>query len=61
MLRFGLFALMLTICVLDTLAETLLTSDFSAWYGQSSVTIVTLLIALALWGFRLSQLERRTS
>jgi len=49
MLRFGLFALMLTICVLDTLAETLLTSDFSSWYGQSSLAIVVILIALALW------------
>jgi serine/threonine protein kinase len=54
MLRFGLFALMLTIGVLDTMGEILLTSDFSAWYGQSSVIIVTILTALALWGFRLS-------
>lgn len=61
MLRFGLFALILTLCVLDTLSETLLTPDFSAWYGQSSLAIVVILIALAVWGFRLSQFERRPS
>jgi hypothetical protein len=55
MLRLGLFALVLTVCVLDTLGESLLTSDFSAWYGQSSVAIVVILIALALWGFRVSK------
>ena len=61
MLRFGLFAVILTICVLDTLSETLLTSDFSVWYGQSSIAIVVVLIALALWGFRLSRAEPRAN
>ncbi len=53
-LRFGLFALMLTTCVLDTLSESLLTADFTAWYGGSSLAMVVMLAALALWGFRLS-------
>jgi hypothetical protein len=55
MLRLGLFALVLTVCVLDTLGESLLTSDFSAWYGQSSVAIVVILVALALWGYRVTK------
>ena len=40
--------------VLDSLATCFLTTDFSMWYGQSSFAVVILIVAIALWGFRLS-------
>jgi hypothetical protein len=40
--------------VLDSMAGTFLTTDFSAWYGQSSMAIAILIAAMALCGFRLS-------
>lgn len=54
MLRLGFFALVVAIFVLDSMVATFLTTDFSAWYGQSSMAIVILIGAMALWGFRLS-------
>ena len=54
MLRLGFFALVVAIFVLDSLTGTFLTTDFSAWYGQSSMAIAILIAAMALWGFRLS-------
>lgn len=54
MMRFGLFALIVALVVLDSMAAAFLTTDFSAWYAQSSLSIVILVSALALWGFRLA-------
>jgi hypothetical protein len=54
MLRFGLFATMCLLFVIDTPLEMLFTTDFSAWYGQSSWVIVALIGAAAVWGFRTS-------
>jgi serine/threonine-protein kinase len=54
MLRLGFFALLVAIFVLDSMIDTFLTTDFSAWYGQSSVAIVILIGTMAIWGFRLS-------
>ena len=54
MLRFGLFATMCLVFVIDTPLEMLFTTDFSAWYGQSSWAIVALIGAAAVWGFRTS-------
>jgi hypothetical protein len=54
MLRFGLFATMCLVFVIDTPLDMLFTTDFSAWYGQSSWVIVVVLSAAALWGFRTS-------
>jgi serine/threonine-protein kinase len=54
MLRFGLFATMCLVYLIDTPLETLLTTDFSAWYGQSSWVLVALIAAAAVWGFRTS-------
>jgi len=31
-----------------------LTTDFNAWYGQSSLFVVVVLLALAAWGFKIS-------
>jgi len=32
----------------------LLTNDFGAWYGESSLVVVVVVSALALWAFRTS-------
>ncbi len=53
-LRFGFFALVVAIFVLDSLIVCFLTTDFSAWYGQSSLAIAIVIVAMALRGFRLS-------
>ena len=54
MLRLGFFALVIAVFVLDSMAASFLTTDFSAWYGTSSLAVVVLIGAMALWGFRLS-------
>lgn len=54
MLRFGLFATMCLVFLIDTPLQMLFTTDFSAWYGQSSWVIVALIAAAAVWGFRTS-------
>jgi serine/threonine-protein kinase len=54
MLRLGFFALVVAIFVLDAMINSFFTTDFSAWYGQSSLAIVILIAAMALWGFRVS-------
>src|SRR5215469_2989749 len=54
MLRFGLFATMCLVFLIDTPMQTLLTTDFTAWYGQSSWVFVSIVAAAAVWGFRTS-------
>jgi len=54
MLRFGFFALVVMLFVIDSFVGTFFTTDFSAWYGQSSLAVVILVSAMALWGFRLA-------
>jgi hypothetical protein len=54
LLRLGFFALVVAIFVMDSMNGTFLTTDFSAWYGQSSMAITMLIGGMALWGFRLS-------
>lgn len=54
MMRFGLFALVVAVFVLDAMVGSFLTTDFSAWYGQSSVAIIIFIAGLALLGFRLA-------
>ena len=53
-LRFGFFALVVAVFVLDSLIACFLTTDFSAWYGQTSLAIAIVIFAMALRGFRLS-------
>jgi serine/threonine-protein kinase len=53
-LRFGFFALVVATFVLDSLIACFLTTDFSAWYAQSSIAIAIVVVAMALRGFRLS-------
>ena len=52
MLRFGFFALMVTLFIINVTLNLYLTLDFGAWYGGSSLIIIVLLIALTAWGFR---------
>jgi hypothetical protein len=54
MLRFGLFATMWMVFAIDAPLDMLFTTDFAAWYGQSSWVIVAVIAALAVWGFRTS-------
>ncbi len=54
MLRFGLFATMCLVFVIDAPPQMFFTTDFSAWYGLSSLVILALIGAAAVWGFRTS-------
>jgi hypothetical protein len=45
---------MVTLFTVNSLVALFLTLDFGAWYGQSSLLVVALLSAMALWGFRSS-------
>jgi serine/threonine-protein kinase len=54
LLRFGFFALVVTVFVLDATAGAFLTADFSAWYGLNSLAILILVAAMAVWGFRVA-------
>jgi hypothetical protein len=54
MLRFGLLATALTIFVANFLLQTFLTTDFSAWYSQSSIVAVIVVLVMTAWGLKLS-------
>jgi hypothetical protein len=54
MLRFGMFAMIVTMFVINSTVENYMTMDFGAWYGLSSAAVLLLLGGLALWGFRVS-------
>jgi predicted Ser/Thr protein kinase len=54
MVRFGLLALVVTGTVGVFIERGLLTNDFGAWYGESSLVVVVVVSALALWAFRTS-------
>jgi serine/threonine-protein kinase len=54
MLRFGLLATVLGMFVLNLADGHFLTTDFGAWYGESSAVAVAIVIAMAAWGFKLS-------
>jgi hypothetical protein len=58
LLRLGFFALVVATFVLDSMSGSFFTTDFSAWYGASSLAAVILIAALALWGFRLALASR---
>ncbi len=54
MLRFGLFATICLVYLIDTPLSALFTADFTAWYGESSWVFVAIVAAAAVWGFRTS-------
>jgi serine/threonine-protein kinase len=54
MVRFGLLANVVSGAVGLFIEHGLLTNDFGAWYGESSLVVVVVVSALALWAFRTS-------
>ncbi|HYK60184.1 MAG TPA: serine/threonine-protein kinase [Bryobacteraceae bacterium] len=54
LLRFGFLAALLTSFIGDAALHLYSTTDFSAWWGESSLVAVVLLIGLALWGFKVA-------
>jgi len=52
LLRFGFFALLVTLFVFNSTVGAFFTADFSIWYGESSLAIVILISAIALLGFK---------
>jgi serine/threonine-protein kinase len=54
MVRFGLLALAVQGAVGGFIEYGLLTNDFGTWYGESSLVVVVVVSALALWAFRTS-------
>jgi serine/threonine-protein kinase len=53
-LRFGIFSCVLFSCLSMLIDWSIVTSDFSAWYGHSSLGATLIVGALALYGFRMS-------
>jgi hypothetical protein len=51
MLRFGLFALVVTVFLIDWVNQTLLTDDLGSWYGLSSLVVLLLIGGLTAYGF----------
>ena len=54
LLRVGFFAFAVALFGQTLATSILLTTNFTAWYGQSSLAGVIVISALALWGFRTS-------
>jgi len=54
MVRFGLLANVVSGAVGLFIEHGLLTNDFGAWYSESSLVVVAVVSALALWAFRTS-------
>jgi serine/threonine-protein kinase len=53
-LRFGFLVLVVLVCAQRFVNHSFLTTDFGAWYGQSSLLAVLLLSVLTIWAFRVS-------
>jgi serine/threonine-protein kinase len=53
-LRFGFLVVVVMVCAQQFVNHSLFTSDFGAWYGQSSLIAVLLVTALTIWAFRVS-------
>ena len=53
-LRYGLLTLAIMVFAYQIIAQSVLTSDFGAWYSRSSLIAVLLVSALATWAFRVS-------
>jgi hypothetical protein len=53
-LRYGFLTAVVAVCTYRILAQSILTTDFGAWYGGSSLIAVVLVMALAIWAFRVS-------
>jgi hypothetical protein len=51
MMRYGLFAATVFSALSQLIDWSILTSNFGAWYGQSSLVATVVLVAVALYGF----------
>jgi serine/threonine-protein kinase len=58
-MRLGFLALTVWVIVGQFVEHAMLTPDFGAWYGQSSLIAVIVVSAMALWAFRVSLGSRR--
>jgi hypothetical protein len=54
LMRFGLFATVVMLFVIDTFTSLLGTPDFMSWYGMSSLALLLMLGAMSLIGFKLA-------
>jgi len=54
MLRFGLLATAVWICMGRYIAHSLLTTNLTAWYGLSSFTAIIIVSMVSLWAFRVA-------
>ena len=59
LMRFGLFALAVTIYFIDTTNQELLTTDVFSWYGFSSLLMLALIAGFAYLGFRMALGKRK--
>jgi predicted Ser/Thr protein kinase len=53
-LRFGLLVIVVMQCIQRFINHAFLTTDFTEWYGRSSLIAVVLVSALTIWAFRVS-------
>jgi hypothetical protein len=51
LLRCGLFAMVVTIFLIDWVNQTFGTTDLGAWYGLSSLIVILVVAAMAGYGF----------
>jgi hypothetical protein len=51
LLRFGLFALVVTVFLIDWINQALLTTDLGSWYGLSSMFVLLVVGAMTAFGF----------
>jgi hypothetical protein len=51
LLRCGLFAMAITIFLIDWVNQTFATMDLGAWYGLSSLIVIVVVAAMAGYGF----------
>jgi serine/threonine-protein kinase len=52
LLRFGLLALLVTIFVTDLVPELVFTTNLTAWYGNGTLLVVLIVVAMSLVAFR---------
>ncbi len=53
-IRYGFLVVVIGTCGYRIVAQSILTTEFGAWYGRSSLIAVLLVSALAIWAFRVS-------
>jgi len=54
LLRFGVLPMVFAIFVSDLPGAVALTTDFSAWYVNSMLTVLVIILAITVWSFRIA-------